>query len=114
MSMHSASAMSHGIAFSSTYASAQSSFLDAAHALGRRLESYALDPKGPEGESLVIDVAVLGDLSPQQIIVISSGLHGVEGFFGSAVQCRLLRTSKNGNHYPAKLLFSAMDACFCS
>jgi predicted deacylase len=90
MSIHSASAMSHGIAFSPTYALAQSRFLAAARTLGCRLESYALDLKGPEGESLAIDVAMLGDLSAQKIIVISSGLHGIEGFLGSAVQCRLL------------------------
>lgn len=82
--------MSHRTGFCPTYASARSRFLDAAHALGCRLEAYALDQKGPEGESLTMDVAMLGDPFPRQVIMVSSGLHGVEGFFGSAVQCRLL------------------------
>ena len=44
---------------------------------------------GPDGADLTIDVAT----SPgpaNRVVVISSGIHGVEGFFGSAVQLALL------------------------
>jgi hypothetical protein len=84
--------MSSGIAFCPTYALARTRFLTAASALGCRLEAYLLDQKGPEGELLSIDVAMLGDFSAQHVVVVSSGLHGVEGFFGAAVQCCLLES----------------------
>ncbi len=41
--------------------------------------------------SLAIDVAVVGAKAPSWSVVVSSGLHGVEGFFGSAVQIACLR-----------------------
>jgi Protein of unknown function (DUF2817) len=85
--------MSHGIAFCPTYALARTRFLTAARALGCRLEAYVLVQKGPEGECLAMDVAILGDLSAQHMVVVSSGLHGVEGFFGSAIQCCLLESA---------------------
>ncbi|MBD2435314.1 DUF2817 domain-containing protein [Nostoc sp. FACHB-110] len=82
--------MSYASAFSPSYAAARYRFCAAAQALGFQLETYPINQVGPDGEDLTIDVAILGDLQPEQILVISSGLHGVEGFFGSAVQCALL------------------------
>ena len=84
--------MSYGITFEPTYALSRTCFLTAARALECRLEAYALDQKGPDGELLFIDVAMLGDFSAQHVVIISSGLHGIEGFFGSAVQCCLLES----------------------
>jgi hypothetical protein len=39
---------------------------------------------------LTIDAAVLGTDRPRRLIIVTSGLHGIEGFFGSAVQLALL------------------------
>jgi hypothetical protein len=73
--------------FSQTYAEARRRFLDAAGDAGANLRSYELDLPSPE--ELSIDVALLGaDHGPA--LVVSSGVHGVEGFFGSAVQLALL------------------------
>ena len=47
---------------------------------------YDIGVSGPAGESLSIDTALLGNPSPENVVIVSSGLHGVEGFFGSAVQ----------------------------
>ena len=71
--------------FSPDYEVARSRFCSSARARGARMESY---PVGREG--LTIDVALLGDERPSSVVVVSSGLHGVEGFLGSAIQAALL------------------------
>jgi Protein of unknown function (DUF2817) len=74
--------------FAASYAEARQRFGAAARAAGARLHSYALD--GTTGAGLAIDVAILG-AADDPTLLISSGLHGVEGFFGSAVQLALLQ-----------------------
>ena len=46
---------------------------------------------GPNGDDLTIDVAIAPGISSEHTLVVSSGLHGVEGFLGAAVQLGLLR-----------------------
>jgi len=61
-------------------------------------ESHAIKGQGqqdnllraPGGETLTIDVGIRRGTSNEHALVISSGLHGIEGFFGSAVQLSLL------------------------
>ncbi len=77
--------------FSESYREAQSRFCGAAHAAGFELRSYPIDERGPDGEPLAIDVALLPNARARGALVISSGTHGVEGYFGSAVQLSLLR-----------------------
>ena len=81
--------MSALAAFSPDYATARDRFRQAASRLGWRLEAHRIDVAGPRGEELTLDVASSsGD--PERVLVVSSGIHGVEGFFGSAVQVALL------------------------
>ena len=78
--------------FSNTYAEARRRFVDAARAAGATLRAYAID--AASADKLTIDVAILGaDHSPA--VVVSSGVHGVEGYFGSAVQLALLERLKD-------------------
>lgn len=84
--------------FSTTYAEARDRFRDAASAVGATISSYRIDAQ--DQDELAIDVAIVGaDSAPT--VVTSSGVHGVEGFFGSAVQHALLdqlrRTSSELN-----------------
>jgi hypothetical protein len=73
--------------FSPTYAEARRRFIEAASAAGARLHCYALGGTSPG--ALSVDVALIGpDHAPA--LLVSSGIHGVEGFFGSAVQLALL------------------------
>ncbi len=81
-----------GWGYSPDYATARARFLRVAGDRGFRLESFAVEGTGPNGEELAIDAAVLGSERPERALIISSGLHGVEGFFGSAVQIALLTT----------------------
>ena len=41
---------------------------------------------GPNGETLSLDSAYLGSPEPHQLVIITSGMHGVEGIAGSALQ----------------------------
>ena len=77
-------------AFSSDYATARGRFRQAAMRLEWQLEAHAIDARGPRGEELTIDVACSSAGAPGRVLVLSSGVHGVEGFFGSAVQLALL------------------------
>jgi hypothetical protein len=74
--------------FSADFLAAQSRFRKAAAHAG--LESLPIDAKGPNGEDLSIDIARMGPRSPRKALIHSSGLHGVEGFAGSAIQLQLL------------------------
>ena len=76
--------------FSADYPSARARFIEAADRLGWRREAHDIGSSGPEGEALSIDTAFLGNPSPRNAVIVSSGLHGIEGFFGSAVQLAFL------------------------
>lgn len=72
--------------FPSSYAVARDLLASSLKQLGWSQESLAIDAKGPSGESLAIDVGCSASQPGDATLVLSSGLHGVEGFFGSAVQ----------------------------
>jgi hypothetical protein len=76
--------------FSSHYAAARARFVAAAAARGAVRYALPIDARGPDGGSLTIDIAWIGAAQPRRILVHSSGLHGVEGFAGSAIQLALL------------------------
>src|SRR5688500_18661675 len=72
--------------FAADYFAARGRFREATADDGFRREVHEIDASGPDGEPLTIDAAVLGSRDPRRVVVVSSGLHGVEAFFGSAVQ----------------------------
>ncbi len=77
-------------AFSPDYLTARQRILAAAQRLGWDTQTHALAERGPDGELLALDVIVGPSVRSDRTLVISSGLHGVEGLFGSAVQLALL------------------------
>ena len=77
--------------FSGSYEAARRRFGEAARAAAAPLERHPLAGRGPDGSELTVDVALVGARNPRRAVVVSSGLHGVEGFFGSAVQLAWLR-----------------------
>lgn len=77
--------------FSPNYAEARKNFIEAAQATGSKIESIANPHTEAKGESIYIDVVLLGDKDAQNVLVVISGTHGVEGFAGSAIQTGILR-----------------------
>ena len=73
------------------YASSRREFHEACARLGCALEAHPMNQAGPNGDDLTIDVAILPGGSPDRTLLVSSGIHGVEGFFGAAVQLRALQ-----------------------
>lgn len=90
--------------FSSDYVTARARFRERAHAAGMTLRSLVLFDHiiAADFEPLTLDVAYIGAESPRRALVVSSGTHGVEGFFGSAVQLAVLNTPE---------LLNAPDDC---
>ncbi len=76
--------------FSPDYLTARTRFRTAATQQGCNLETYSIAHQTPQGEDLTIDVALAGSQHPKRVIILSGGLHGVEGFAGSAIQIALL------------------------
>ncbi len=104
--------MSLASAFSNDYVQARERFRALAGAIGLDLESHPLGGFGPGGERLTLDVALAGPASSDRLVVVSSGLHGVEGFFGSAVQLALLEQLATDGELPegvSLLLLHALD-----
>lgn len=83
-------------AYSASYAQARQRFLDGANRIDARQAAYELDVAGHDGEKLTIDVAMIGDPQAKRVLMVSSGMHGVEGFFGSAVQTGWLAALRDG------------------
>jgi hypothetical protein len=76
--------------FSGDYAAARERFRQAAQQAAWQLERLPIDPPGPNRERLTIDVALAPLDDSDCCLVLSSGLHGVEGFLGSAIQLALV------------------------
>ena len=94
--------MSPSRAFSPSYETARHRFRKAAQALGAQRSTFPIAAPGPTGEELTIDLVSIGAPQPQQVVVISSGLHGVEGFCGSAIQTAWLEAlHQSGKRLPS-------------
>ncbi|MBJ01908.1 MAG: hypothetical protein CMK00_03450 [Planctomycetes bacterium] len=77
--------------FATTYEKARAGFRREVSAAGGALESLVVDPRGaPDGSDLTIDVGIVEGppltANTCPTLLLTSGLHGVEGFAGSALQ----------------------------
>lgn len=70
--------------FHPSYEKARHAFLTSARHLEH--QSFFCPVAGRNGEVLALDVALAGDVSAENLLMVSSGCHGVEGFCGSGVQ----------------------------
>jgi predicted deacylase len=79
--------------FPSDYATARANFLTACAAAGvgtvARVHPHA---KGRDGRNLFLDTATIGERDAKKALLLISGTHGVEGYFGSGIQTGLLRS----------------------
>jgi len=81
--------------FSADYGQARMKFVEAVKAQGGELQRIAHPARGPDGADLSMDIAWFGSRSASKVLVAFSGVHGVEGFFGSGVQIEWLRRREN-------------------
>jgi len=72
--------------YSTAYAEARAQFIEAARAANATVQSNRLSQTGPTGEELATDTAWVGATTANKVFVTTSATHGVEGYFGSAVQ----------------------------
>ena len=86
--------MSYADYFSETYQIAKNKFCQAVEAANFYHESHFINSWDLNGRELSIDIGISKAKKPLRSIVISSGLHGVEGFLGSAIQSALLEDQK--------------------
>jgi hypothetical protein len=71
---------------SDDYSQARANFLAACVRAGVPVDSHVHPLTGPDGEELATDVARFGPADAGKLLVMVSGVHGVEGFSGSAAQ----------------------------
>ncbi len=81
----------HTNPFAATYADCRRKFLTLCREAGARVRSFEHPLAGPEGEALATDLAVLGPAHASNVLIVESGLHGAEGFAGSAIQAAVLQ-----------------------
>jgi hypothetical protein len=81
--------------FSADYGEARTKFVEAATAQGGQMERIAHPERGPHGADLSMDIAWFGDRKASKVLAAFSGVHGVEGFFGSGVQIEWLRRNES-------------------
>ena len=78
--------------FSDTYQEAREKFLDAMRKRGARHEEHVLPGhRGLSGETLATDVALWGAPDAEKLMIVSSAIHGVEGYCGSGCQIAFLQ-----------------------
>lgn len=79
-------------AFAASYLEARAKFREAAESRGLAIVAH-VHPQavGAQGEELAIDFSLLGDPAARAMLVLLSGVHGVEGFCGSGCQVALLQ-----------------------
>lgn len=70
--------------FARDFAAARERFLAAATRAGAMLESYPHPLPGPGGEPLTCDIARLSSDKARRLLVLVTGVHGVEHYAGSA------------------------------
>nr|WP_070959356.1 M14 family metallopeptidase [Hyphomonas sp. Mor2] len=84
--------MSLSAFFSANYQEARGKFLSVCATRNLQVESIVNpNAKGPTGEDLCTDIALIGPSNASKFLLITSGTHGVEGYCGSGVQVGLLQ-----------------------
>jgi len=78
--------------FSVNYQQARQKFITAARIAGAEIDSFENSCSGVGGAGLFTDVASIGQAESDNVLVLISGTHGVEGFAGSGIQSGLLTT----------------------
>ena len=60
-----------------------------------KLEEFEIEARGPSNKPLHVQIVTVGSRMPNNALLHFSGLHGVEGFLGSAIQRQILDSLEN-------------------
>ncbi|HXH71821.1 MAG TPA: M14 family metallopeptidase [Mariprofundaceae bacterium] len=96
-------------AFSADYAEARAKFLEAVAQAGLHAESHAHPGSGPNGEALATDSVWIGPADADNVLVLISATHGVEGFCGSGAEIDFLRNLPELPRDTAALVIHAIN-----
>lgn len=81
--------------FAFDYRTARGLFMKAAEARGLAVEMIAHPLRGPDGDEIATDVVRIGPRDADKLLVLTSGMHGVELYCGSMCQAALMA----GDHF---------------
>ena len=81
--------------FSHTVPEAHAKFVAACDVAGATTRVIEHPLSGPDGEPLHATVARLGPDDARDVMLVISGTHGIEGYFGSAMQIDAMRRSRD-------------------
>lgn len=73
-----------------TYDECRARFRRACELAGLDVAGEPIAASGPHGQELTIDIVSMGASRPRRAMAVLSGVHGVEGFVGSALQADLV------------------------
>ena len=76
--------------FATEYVAARQRFLDRVEKMNLEIETVPISKKGPHEETLSTDYVWFGPKDATKLILHTSGVHGVEGFPGSAAAIHIL------------------------
>lgn len=76
--------------FANNYFECREKFRSSVDRLSLPLQSITNPTPGPDNEVLTTDTALVGDPEASNLVILTSGLHGLEAFAGSGIQVNLL------------------------
>ena len=83
-----------------SYVRGRQSFLQAAERRKAKIVSYPHGLRGRHDEELATDVCYVGPEEPEKLLVISTAVHGVEGYAGCAILTQLFAEQLDGLDLP--------------
>ncbi|HJZ90795.1 MAG TPA: M14 family metallopeptidase [Gemmataceae bacterium] len=98
------------VEFPSTYFASRDQFRSAGSRLGWSCFAQPIADRGPGGEELTVDAAVSPANGVERVLLVSSGLHGVEGPFGAAVQLAAMERWANRTGPPRGVRYVFLHA----
>ena len=88
--------MPNHLHFASSYGEARSKFIAACNTAELPYTTHVNPNSGPQGEALCTDLVSAGPDGADRVLIVNSGIHGVEGFCGSAAMTAWLASGGFG------------------
>jgi hypothetical protein len=86
--------------FARDYRGARAKFLEACLGAGLEPETFENPAPAPDGRPVYTDVAAIGPDQAENVLLVTAGTHGIEGFCGSGAMVGWLRAREDRNLPP--------------